>query len=283
MAYAHPEFLVEPPWLDEHKIDDGLLIVDCPWEPAAYRRAHLPGAVFLNEHPFIKAKDKNENPTLYISGPEEFSRQMTALGIGPDTAVVIYDDIGSIFAARLWWALRYYGHTNVRILNGGWQGWVGAGLMISYRTHDPRPAKIPFRAQPDPSRLARLGEVMKIHRSGDWQMVDPRSDAEWEGKITQGNKRVGRLPEAKHLEWNTFLMNSTDAEDIRRFKPSHDMLKLCEVAGLKADKGSVTYCQTGVRAAFMAFSLELIGFPTPKVYDGSMAEWANLPDTPLKK
>ena len=109
-----------------------------------------------------------------------------------------------------------------------------------------------------------------------------RSDDEYVGKDDRGNKRAGHIPDSIHLEWNKFLENSEDPEAVRRFRSAEEVGELLDDYRIDKNQTIVTLCQSGIRASLVAFALELLGYPTAKVYDGSMAEWANLDDTPLE-
>src|SRR5688500_7910531 len=119
VEYAHPEILAEPEWLSQHADDPSVRLIDCA-TVEAYRRAHIPGAVQLPVHYYIKERDpEGSDHGVLIMPPAEFEALMSGLGVGPDTMVVSYDDNNALVASRLWWALRYYGHSNAKVLNGG--------------------------------------------------------------------------------------------------------------------------------------------------------------------
>ncbi|MGH7753639.1 MAG: sulfurtransferase, partial [Gemmatimonadales bacterium] len=101
---------------------------------------------------------------------------------------------------------------------------------------------------------------------------------EWEGTNNRGNKRAGRVPGAKHLEWLNFVAK----DDSRKFLPAADLEKMVADAGFTPEKATITYCQGGIRAADAAFVLDLLGWDNIRVYDGSMRDWANRDDTPLE-
>lgn len=279
MSYAHPEFLVDVAWLVEHGKDENLVVVDCPWDVWSYNRAHIPGAVVRPGHPYIKTRDEEANPGLHLPDAEEFADLANELGIRPDTTVVAYDEWGSIFAARLWWLLKYWGHTDVRILNGGWQAWVSAGHPVSLEI--PKVSRGAFEPKPASSNLVTTEELKERHADDTWNIWDVRSEEEYVGTESSGNERVGHIPGARHLEWCQVLTNSNDAEAIRTFRSGDEIRAMLEENGISFDKTVVTHCQAAVRGAFGAFVLELLGHPDPRLYDGSMGEWANRDDTPL--
>ena len=137
-GYAHPEFLAEAKWLDAHKDDPNLVIVDTDVE-AAYLRGHIPGAVMVPDN-YEKDPDSGR---VHILPPDKFATMCQNLGIGDDTLVIGYDHSQSLTATRLWWALNYYGHSNVKVLDGGWRSWVNGGHKVSFDRPKP-PANVTF-------------------------------------------------------------------------------------------------------------------------------------------
>jgi thiosulfate/3-mercaptopyruvate sulfurtransferase len=275
MGYARPELLAEPDWLEQHLDDPGVRIIDCA-VLEAYRRAHIPGAVHLPVHYYIKeAGPPGADHGTFVMPPAEFEALMSRLGVSNDTLVVTYDDNNALVAARLWWVLTYYGHTNVKVLNGGWHRWLTEGRPITFHATRPKPAS--FTARPNPDLIADA-EYLKA-RIGDpgCQILDARTDGEWDGTNDRGNRRVGRVPGAKHLEWVRFV----ETADTRRFLPAEEIERLLAEAGFTRDRATITYCQGGIRAAHAAFAMTLVGYDHIRVYDGSMRDWANRDDTPL--
>jgi len=282
MDYANPDMLVSPQWLDANKDKDDIVIVDCPWEYYSYARAHIPGALCRPGHSYIKALDQEGEETVLVASESEFQKLLDDLGIGVSSTVVAYDDWGSIFATRLWWVLKYYGFNNVKVLDGGWQNWVASGLPVSFASSKPKEITKRVQLQANPGVLVTIDELLQKYDDPAWQVLDVRSGDEYRGHAAHGNKRIGHVPEALHLEWSQLLENSNDAEAVRKFKPAGEIQALLEGAGLDGIKNIVTHCQAAVRATFTAFALELMGYNPAKVYDGSMAEWANREDTPLE-
>ena len=282
MSYANPDMLVSPEWLELNREDTNLVIVDCPWEYYSYTRAHIPGAVCRPGHSYIKALDQDGGQSVSVAGVSEMQNLLEDLGIGADSTVVAYDEWGSIFATRLWWVLRYYGFNNVKILDGGWQNWVSLGLPVSFEAAKPVEIADPVELKMNPDVMVNLDEFMNSYNDPQWQVLDVRSDDEYNGVAAHGNNRTGHVPGALHLEWNQLLENSTDAEGVRTFKSAEEIQSLFDNAGVDGSKNIVTHCQAAVRATFTAFALELMGYETVRVYDGSMAEWANREDTALE-
>lgn len=277
MPYTHPELLAEPDWLAEHADDPNVRIIDCA-TVEAYRRAHIPGALQLPAHFYIKDDDPaGSDHGVLVMPPKQFEALMGKLGVGPDTTVVTYDDNNALVASRLWWVLRYYGHTNAKVLNGGWHRWLTEQRPVTFHASKAAPAT--FTAKPNAAIYATVDLLKQAHADPACQVLDSRTDAEWEGTNDRGNKRSGRVPNAKHLEWLRFV----ETDDMRRFLPAEQLQALVDEAGFTRDKPIITYCQGGIRAAHAAFVLELLGYQGVRVYDGSMREWANRDDTPLVK
>jgi thiosulfate/3-mercaptopyruvate sulfurtransferase len=277
MPYTHPELLAESDWLADHANDPNVRVIDCA-TVEAYRRAHIPGAVQLPAHFYIKENDPaGSDHGVLVMPPKPFEELMGKLGVGPDTTVVTYDDNNALVAARLWWVLRYYGHTNAKVLNGGWHRWLTEQRPVTFHASKAAPAK--FTARPDSSIYATADFLKEKHADPACQVLDSRTDGEWEGTNDRGNKRSGRVPNAKHLEWLRFV----ETDDMRRFLPPEKLQALVDEAGFTRDKPIITYCQGGIRAAHAAFVLTLLGYEGVRVYDGSMREWANRDDTPLVK
>ena len=277
MEYARPDLLAEPDWLAEHITDPDVRVIDCA-TLEAYRRAHIPGALQLPVHYYIKEDDPaGSDHGVLVMPPKQFEALMTGLGVGPETLVVTYDDNNALVAARLWWVLRYYGHTNAKVLNGGWHRWLTEGRPVTFHATHPVAAASPFIARPNAAIHASLDHLKERHADGACQVLDARTDGEWEGTNDRGNRRAGRVPNARHLEWLRFVA----PDDTRAFLSADALQSLLDEAGIRRERPTITYCQGGIRAAHAAFVLTLLGYDDVRVYDGSMREWANRDDTPL--
>ena len=271
--YVIPELLTDTEWLQNNLSNKDIRIVDCGyWE--AYKRAHIPGAVGIPGDHYFKDPDTNRT---FISNPEQFSREMSELGISNNTLVVAYDDFGSLWASRLWWVLKYYGHHSVKVLNGGWKKWLSEGRQVT--DVKPHIHKTKFDPVIDNGILATAEQIMDIDRNNPEKIVfDVRSDAEYKGENDRGNKRAGHIPGAKHLEW----LNFVDKEKNMIFKSASEIAALLAPLDITKDKEITTYCQGGIRAAHVFFVLELLGYKNLHVYDGSFREWGNRQDTPIQ-
>jgi thiosulfate/3-mercaptopyruvate sulfurtransferase len=275
--YTKPKLLIEAAELAKHKVSLKFRIVDVRGL-AKYRAGHIAHAY-----------------PLEVKNLEDFSAKgwkkvrkylPDHLGITMDTTVVVYGD-DPREAARGWWLLTAWGVKDVRLLNGGWRAWQQAkGKTV--KGGPPKPPQLPakpgfYLIRPADRRADKKGllRALKLRakksRFATLQVIDARSEKEFCG-VTKLAKRGGAIPGAKHLEWIDLLDKKT-----QRFKTPAALSRLFKQAGIDLKKPAVTYCQSGGRAAVMAFGLELMGAKNVRNYYRSWAEWGNATDTPIEK
>jgi thiosulfate/3-mercaptopyruvate sulfurtransferase len=261
--------LVTTDWLASQLESLDFVLIDAG-EADAYRRAHIPGAVGV-PHPYLKGRGSD-----LVMDASDFEKLAQRWGVSNDTPVVIYDDNASLHAARVWWVFQYFGHSNVKVVDGGFNAWLDEGRPITSKS--PRPELGSFSASVQSEQVCLIEELKdRVNSGGAPAIWDTRSDAEWEGTETRGNDRSGRVPGAIHLEWR-HLMQGPPA---RRFKPLEEIRLALVDAGLDPEGETVTYCQSGIRGAFGHFILALLGNKSVRNYDGSMSEWTGDPSAPL--
>ena len=230
----HP-LLVTTTWLAD-SIEDNIeqpdfVLIDCG-EPVAYRRAHIPGAVGISVHPDLKASDNSG----LVMDAAEFEQLARRLGISNDTPIVLYDDNASLHATRVWWVFDLYGHSDVRIVDGGFNAWLDEGWPLTSAPASPQPGS--FSARRDPSHMCSIDDLKSAVEGGAGpQLWDTRSDGEWSGEEDRGNQRAGRIPGALHLEWAR-LMESPPG---RQFRPLVEIRQLLLDAGINPEAETVTY------------------------------------------
>lgn len=272
--------VVSPDWLQDNLDQPGIRVIENAGVPDSYLKAHITGAIALPCHPHLKHLDAEGAVTRHIMPADEFGALCHEIGLRRDTHYIVYDDQHGLFAARLWAVARHFGLDNFSILDGSWHGWLDRGRPLTTRIRSTTPGTDVVIA-PRPSRLISLAELRQAHLSADVQVWDTRRIEEFTGIEERDNRRVGHVPGARHLSW-TKLLSGEDIEGEPRYLLSPAQLELrLLMLGLRRDKTVVTYCQSGIRAAFCQLVLELLGYPQHRLYDASMGEWANLPDTPL--
>lgn len=263
----HP-LLVTTHWLAEHLDDPGLVLLDAG-EPVAFRRAHIRGATGLPE-PRLKGREDD----VFVMPPAEFEAVARRVGVSSESEVVIYDDFGSLNAARAWWVLQHYGHQHVRVLDGGLTAWLAEERPVTAARSTP--AEGDFTARREGEDLRTLDELREVVGT-EVQIWDTRSDGEWRGSNDRGNRRMGHIPGAKHLEWSELV----EPPPSSRFRPLPEIRLRLQAAGIAPEAETITYCQAGIRAAVAVLVLRMVGGERARLYDGSMREWANRDDTPL--
>jgi thiosulfate/3-mercaptopyruvate sulfurtransferase len=264
-TYPRPELLREPAELAERLRTTRVLDAR---PRAKYEAGHVPGAVWVNTTEWARAFNTETER-------EAWARRIGKLGINADTPVVVYDDVRSNNSARIWWILRYWGVRDVRLLNGGWPGWLAAGGKRSTEVPEIKAVNPGLAVQA--KRLAKKDDVLAALKDKKLQIVDARSEGEFCGARAMA-KRGGSIPGATHLEWSDLLDAKT-----QRFKSPEELRRLFKEAGIDVNRPTATYCQSGGRAAVMAFVLELMGGKDVRNYYRSWAEWGNAEDTPVAR
>jgi thiosulfate/3-mercaptopyruvate sulfurtransferase len=272
-------------WLQDHLTDPNLRIVDIRGhvipasEPlphyfnhlADYNKSHIPGAVFVDwVHEITDPADPRH---AKIAPPERFAGAMSRAGIGPDTFVVTYDDASGMFAARLWWALNYYGHHNVAVLDGGWNKWIAENRQTTADI----PAIIPahFVATPDPKWI-RTGDQVLQKLNTDTRLIDVRTPDEFAGKASRA-KRKGHIPGAINRP-------RTDLVAADGTMPSPEQLR-AKLASVSVDESApevIIYCNGGVSASYGLLAMKVAGLQNGAVYDGSWKDWGNDDSKPIE-
>jgi thiosulfate/3-mercaptopyruvate sulfurtransferase len=290
--------LVDTDWLAAHLTDPGLRLVDARWRGdesgrELYRQGHIPGAVHLDWH--LDLNTTINGVRDLILPPDEFQKVMQAGGIGDETAVVAYAETDYSGSARLWWALCYYGHANVAVLDGGLTKWIAEGRPLS--TDLPHLTPATFTPRPQQALLATAEQILAMldDPTGDAVIIDTRPPDQYGGQsiwtpggslflppgkawVDGGGRRLrgGRIPGAVSLpstgnfdpqDW-TLLDQETLAERAR-------------AAGVEPDQRVILYCGVGISASLGLFALHLAGYPDLALYDASWEEWGHDPRLPV--
>lgn len=269
--YARPEMLAETSWLATNLNRGDTLIVDTR-SKEKYAAGHITGAVWFDAG--TKLKDPEDK--LHAPRPELFKRSMDAIGITPETNVVIYDEIGGSTSARFWWVLDYYGHTSARILNGGWVKWEKEDRPTDTAVPDITSGS--FTPKINPETVCDLDGVEKAITDASFVILDVRTTAEYNGADVRA-ERGGHIPNAVNIDWQR---NLTDG-DPKVWKPAGELRDMFEGTGARSDKKIITYCQSAMRASHTLFTLRLLGYNQVSNYDGSWAEYGNRSDTKIAR
>ncbi|QCC48467.1 sulfurtransferase [Halobellus limi] len=284
-ASSYPEsVLVSPDWvaerLDRFESDDpGYRLLEVDVNTAFYDTGHAPGAVKIDWETDLRADDRHD-----IVGADELERLLGDCGITDETTVVVYGDDSNWFAAHMYWQLTYYGHPDVRIMDGGRGYWVDHGYPLSTASVSPPTVQYGRSLSPpaDPSIRASREDVRDAIGT-DTVFVDVRLPEEYRGEITappgtnETAMRGGHLPGAKNVFW---------ADNVRpdmRFKSPAALREVYRAHGVEPGDDVIVYCRIGERSSLTWFALsELLGYESVRNYDGSWTEWGNMIGTPIE-
>lgn len=272
--YARPELLIETEELAKILNQPNVRLIDAV-EPASYQRAHIAGAVNIFYLDLAKLDERKK--TGFPLSQAEAEKIFGEAGIDADTQVIVYDGGEGPSASGVWFVLDFFGHKNVRILNGGLRKWLKENRLVTQDV--PTPEKKKFAAKPNAERVTTRAWVEKNLRGKDVVIVDTRSFNEYIGKdVRPGASRGGHVPGATHLEWTKF------SDKVNTFKTADQIEKALNQRGITKDTKVVTYCQTGIgRSTDMALAMKLIGYGNVVEYTGSWEEWSADPRLPIEK
>ena len=271
-GYANAHLLVTPEELSSMIGGNGAkrpLILDLR-PPEAYTAGHIPGAIHIDLWG-VSLIDTDPAPLNAFMWMIE--HVLAVHGVSESRPIVVYDEQSGIRAARGFWFLEYLGHPSVRLLDGGFNAWAAAGHEIT-RDAAP-PPQSDWTGTRRQETIATWRDVRSALGRADSVILDTRSDGEYCAAVARA-KRGGAIPGAVHIEWTRNL--TADG----RFKPSAELRRMYEDAGVTPDRTVITYCQGGYRAAHSYLALRLLGYPKVKNYVGSWKEWGDRDDLPVE-
>ncbi len=277
--YAHPEVLVTTQWVADNLNNPKVRLVEVDVDTTAYDQGHLAGAVGWNWQ--SQLQDGVRRDLIDKAGIEDL---LGRSGISNDTTVILYGDNNNWFAAWAFWQLKYYGHQDVRLMNGGRKKWMDEKRPTTTETPSVKPAS--YKANdPDNNIRALRNQVYDVvDNRSNAQLVDVRSVDEFTGKViappgmTETAQRGGHIPGAANIPWAQAV-----AED-GTFKSADQLRELYGAKGVRGENEVIAYCRIGERSSHTWFVLKyLLGFDKVRNYDGSWTEWGNLVGAPIEK
>ena len=275
-GYAKP-VLVTTDWLAEHLGEQGVVVAEVDENPDLYDEGHIPGAIKLHWR-----EDLQDPVERDLVEKDAFEQLMGSRGISNDTTLVLYGDKNNWFAAYAYWYLKIYGHSDVRILDGGRQKWIDESRELATDEAQVSPASYSAKERDETIRARRDAVREAIGRNA---LVDVRSPQEYSGELIaapgyeqEGAQRAGHIPTAESIPW------AQAVKDDGTFKSADELRELYGAKGITPDRAVTAYCRIGERSAHTWFVLrELLGYEDVRNYDGSWTEWGNLIDVPIER
>ncbi len=279
-SYVHPEVLVSADWVEHHRNDPKVRIVESDEDVLLYDMGHIPGSVKIDWQGDLQDQIIRD----YIT-PEKFAAICSRAGITNDTTVVFYGDKSNWWACYAFWAFKLFGHADCRVLNGGRKLWFDQKRSVTTELPSYPAARYVVQDGAESSiRIFRDG-VLEHMKAGK-PMIDVRSTKEFTGEMLhmpeypqEGSLRGGHIPGAKSVPW------SRAVNEDGTFKSAQELTALYEgEIGLKPTDDVVAYCRIGERSSLTWFVLNyLLGYAKVRNYDGSWTEWGNLVRVPIAK
>jgi len=276
--YSHPEVLVDTKWVEDHINDPKVRIAEVDYDPTAnYVLGHIPGSVLLDWK-----VDINDPVARNILSEQACQELLQRIGVNGDTTLVIYGDFNNWFAAFAFWAFKYYGCKDMKLMNGGRKKWLEEDKPLTKEI--PTYPRGNFESS-GPDNNIRVFLRYVSDTLGSKALVDVRSPKEFTGEIlappeypTEHAQRGGHIPGAANIPW------AQAVNDDGTFKSADELSKIYQSKGITADKEVISYCRIGERSSHTWFVLKyLLGYPNVKNYDGSWTEWGNMIDNPIEK
>jgi thiosulfate/3-mercaptopyruvate sulfurtransferase len=265
--------IVSAEWLAANTENPQVVIVDCRFALAApqlgqkqYQESHIPGAFYLDLNQDLASAVGKHGGRHPLPNIAELAEKLSAIGINSsETLVVAYDDSRLAFASRLWWLLRYMGHSKVALLDGGFSAWKAAGYPVTDTLTKPRDGRFVVELQPD---MAVDIEAVKERKDlPETVLVDSRESERYEGLREPIDPIAGHIPGAINYPWQGVTEETGKVRSI-----SEQKQRWTELA--KAEE-IIVYCGSGVTACVNLLSLEIAGIPEAKLYVGSWSDWCS--------
>jgi len=269
--------------LTPHLADPQWLVMDCRFvlaEPAAgeraYRQGHIPGARYAHLERDLSSRVTVDSGRHPLPDKERLTDTLGAWGITPASQVVVYDDAGGVMAARLWWMLRWMGHSGVAVLDGGWRQWLQEGGAVSSEV--PPPAQAAFEVQRSLAEWISSAALQDAMLHQTIQVLDARAAERFRGDVEPIDAVAGHVPGAM----NRPLQLNLAADG--RFLPAEELRRqFTALLGPVAPRQVVHMCGSGVTACHNLLAMEVAGLSGSRLYPGSWSEWIRDPSHPVAK
>jgi len=269
--------LVEVDWVAKRL--DELVIVDCRFhlgDPekgrAEYRQRHIPGAIYFDLEKDLSGNIQAHGGRHPLPCADEFCQKLRDSGVTNESIVVAYDDQAGAMASRLWWMLKYMGHDQVFVLNGGFQHWLERGNTTSSQI--PELVKSNYQCKINDALFASMVEVKTKLDDNNVMLIDSRSQERYEGKVEPIDTIAGHIPGAFQEDWQ-------ERTEVNGWFKNHDKLKQDLAKYLNPDKEVIVYCGSGVTACVNILALTELG-ARPKLYGGSWSDWISYKENPIQ-
>lgn len=274
--------IVSPKWLLARMYEPDLVIVDCRFVlgnpesgKAAYAVSHIPGAVFLDIEEDLSAPVGTHGGRHPLPEPQELAARLGRAGISNASRVVAYDDQGGLYAARLWWLLRWLGHDDVYVMDEGFAAWQAGGFPVTDATRTVVPASFVPDVRGD--MLADVGEVRRALGDPGVLLVDSRDASRYAGEQEPIDAKAGHIPGAINRFWKGVL----DDQGAWLAEPQLREQLAPVIRALDDGREAIVYCGSGVSACPNVLALHQLGYPQAKLYAGSWSDWISYEENPV--
>ena len=267
-------------WLDH---EDDFLLFDCRFDLTdseagyqSYLKGHIPTAIYVNVDRDLAGKKNGKNGRHPLPSIEQWQKTYAELGITPNKKIVIYDNQGSIYAARLWWMLHSVGHSDLFLLNGGYQAWVRANYESEIREH--LRVAVPETKLQNYQNVVLVDAVEENIKTSKFTILDARANDRFQGKNETLDPVGGHIPGAINRCFKDNLEANGEFKNIHALKQEYAAL-LNETPSEKI----IHQCGSGITACHNLFAMELVGLKGSSIYVGSWSEWCSDPSRPIEK
>ena len=278
LNYIHSGALVDVEWLQGHLADPAVRVIEVDVNSAAYNQGHIRRAIYFNWH-----RDLQDRVIRAPIRKTQLEALLSRFGVSNDSTVVLYGDHHNWFAAWMYWLLKYYGHRDVRLLDGGRAKWLAEGCEMTTQQLSYPPARYTAQAPRSTIRAFRSHVLLSLECEGA-VLVDARSPEEYcgelpaRGEIQEGVRRGGHIPGAINIPWEMAVREDGT------FRSAEELRALYASKGVTSGKEVIVYCHLGERSSHTWFVLHsLLGYRHVLHYDGSWSEWGSLIGAPIEK